>query len=147
VWFFSLDAANPLAVRLARAWFHLPYYWARMTCAASNGWIHYTSTRRPGGAAPGSLRGKYRPAGEIFEPRPGTLEHFLTERYCLYAADARRRLYRGDIHHRPWRLQAAEASFTQNTMAEAAGLPWPPHPLLHFARRQEVVAWAPQRLD
>src|SRR3977135_4252914 len=33
VWFFSLDAGNSLAVSIARAWFHLPYFLARMLCA------------------------------------------------------------------------------------------------------------------
>ena len=32
VWFFSLDARNPAAVAIARAWFHLPYFRARMKC-------------------------------------------------------------------------------------------------------------------
>ena len=32
VWFFSLDAANALAVLAARAAFHLPYFRARMNC-------------------------------------------------------------------------------------------------------------------
>ena len=48
------------------------------------------------------------PAAEAqpFDRRPGTLEHFLTERYCLYTADGGR-LYRAELHHPPWRLQAA----------------------------------------
>jgi hypothetical protein len=56
-------------------------------------------------------------------------------------------LYRLAIHHPPWELQTAEASFRCNTMAEAAGLSLPSAaPLLHFARRQDMVAWAPERL-
>src|SRR6266508_3536850 len=31
VWFFSLDAGNPIAVEAARDVFHLPYYNAQMT--------------------------------------------------------------------------------------------------------------------
>jgi uncharacterized protein YqjF (DUF2071 family) len=147
VWFFSLDAGNPIAVAIARAWFHLPYFRARMNSEERDSWIHYRSERTHPGAAAGTLEGRYRPAGEIFEPKLGTLEHFLTERYCLYAAGSRRQIYRGEIHHPPWRLQAAEAEFARNSMVEPAGLAHPSHkPLLHFARRQDMVAWAPQRI-
>jgi uncharacterized protein len=147
VWFFSLDARNPMAVAIARAWFHLPYFRARMKCEEWNGGIHYRSERTHPGAAAGVLEGKYRPAGEIFEPKAGTLEHFLTERYCLYAADSRGQVYRGEIHHPPWRLQAAEAELARNSMVAAAGITLPSHrPLQHFARRQDMVAWPPKRI-
>jgi uncharacterized protein len=150
VWFFSLDAGNPAAVAIARAWFHLPYFRARMRCErleGADGWIEYESERTHRGASPGGLRVRYRGVGEDFEPQAGTLEHFLTERYCLYAADGRRRLYRGEIHHPPWRLQLGEAEFGRNTMIEAAGFAIPKGaPLLHYARRQDMVAWAPLRL-
>ena len=148
VWFFSLDARNPAAVAIARAWFHLPYFRARMKCEDRDGRIHYSSERTHHGASPAALRVSYRPVGEIFEAKPGTLEHFLTERYCLYSADSRGRLYRGEIHHQPWQLQIAEANFQQNSMTEAAGIALPSHnPFLHFARRQDVVVWRPQRIS
>jgi hypothetical protein len=77
----------------------------------------------------------------------GTLEHWLTERYCLYAVDARQRLYRGEIHHQPWSLQPAEVEIAVNTMAAAhkVALPDTP-PLVHVARQLEVILWAPQRV-
>jgi uncharacterized protein YqjF (DUF2071 family) len=147
VWFFSLDAGNPVAVAVARAWFHLPYFRARMKCEERDAWIHYRSERTHRGAPSGVFAAKYRPAAEGFEPQRGTLEHFLTERYCLYAAASRGRIYRGEIHHRPWRLQVAEADFTRDSMVEAAGFALPPtKPLLHFARQQEMIAWAPQQI-
>lgn len=145
VWFFSLDAGNPIAVAVARKWFHLPYFRARMSCEEHDGWICYRSERKHAGAPSALLEGKYRPVGEVFEGRRGSLEHFLTERYCLYAADARGRIIRGEIHHPPWQLQVAQAQITQNTMTEAAGLSLVlQEPLLHFARRQDVVVWQPQ---
>jgi uncharacterized protein YqjF (DUF2071 family) len=147
VWFFSLDAGNSLAVAIARAWFHLPYFRAQMTCEEHQGWIHYQSERAHRGAPPGLLVCRYRPIDEVFSPRPGTLEHFLTERYCLYTSDAYGRIICGEIHHLPWPLQVAEAEFTANTMAEAAGVVLPSRkPLLHFSQRQDVVVWRPQRL-
>jgi uncharacterized protein len=146
VWFFSLDAENAVAVAIARAWFHLPYFRARMSCNRRDGWIEYSSERTHRGATKGELSGRYRPVGESFIAQNGALEHFLTERYCLYAADGER-LLRGEIHHRPWVLQTAEAEFAKNTMAEAARISLPAErPLLHFARRQDVVVWQPRRL-
>jgi uncharacterized protein YqjF (DUF2071 family) len=147
VWFFSLDAANALAVAGARATFHLPYFRARMRCEERGGWIQYQSERTHKNAPAAQLAGTYRPVGEIFHARADTLEHFLTERYCLYAADLRGRVLRGEIHHPPWALQAAEAELSRNSMADAAGVKLPSkEPLLHFARRQDMVAWAPQRI-
>jgi len=147
VWFFSLDAANPLAVVSARSWFHLPYFRARMRCErdAGTAGIRYSSERTHQGAPSGVLEMRYRPIAEAFEPPPGTLEHFLTERYCLYAKAPEGELLRGEIHHPPWRLQVARAEFFRNTMTDAAGFALPSHPpLLHFARRQDVLVWSPQ---
>jgi uncharacterized protein YqjF (DUF2071 family) len=146
VWFFSLDAGNALAVTIARAWFHLPYFRARMMCVDRDGWIHYQSERTHRGAPAGSLKCRYRPIGEVFSPQRGTLEYFLTERYCLYTTDGRGRVIRGEIHHAPWPLQRAEAELAHNSMAESLGIALASRPLLHFARRQDVLVWSPQPL-
>jgi len=147
VWFFSLDAGSRIAVAIARAWFHLPYYCARMSCKAKNGWVEYRCGRSHRGAACGVFYGRYRPAGEIFSAQPGSLEHFLTERYCLYAVHPEGGLLRGDIHHAPWPLQSAEAELISNTMPEAAGIYMAPaKPLLHFAKHLDVSVWSPQRV-
>jgi uncharacterized protein YqjF (DUF2071 family) len=146
VWFFSLDAANSLAVAIARAWFHLPYFRARMNCTEHEGWIHYASERIHRGAPVALLKGWYRPIGDVFSPQPGTLEHFLTERYCLYTTDAHGQIIRGEIHHPPWPLQPAEAEFAHNSMTESLGIALTPRPLLHFARRQDVLVWPPQKI-
>lgn len=148
VWFFSLDAANPAAVAIARAWFHLPYFRARMQCQLQDGWIQYKSKRTHRNAPKAELCCQYHPIGSPYFATQGTLEHFLTERYSLYAVDQRGRTIRGDIHHVPWPLQSAEAEFSSNTMAEAVGFSLPAQrPLLHFAMRQDVVVWQPQPLQ
>jgi uncharacterized protein len=144
VWFFSLDAGNALAVAIARAWFHLPYFRARMICVEREGWIHYQSERTHRGPPSGSLEGRYRPIGRVFFAQNGTLEYFLTERYCLYTTDERGGIIRGEIHHPPWPLQRAEAELAHNSMAESLGIALVLRPLLHFARRQDVLVWAPQ---
>jgi uncharacterized protein len=142
VYFFSLDAANPLAVGVARTLVHLPYFTAEMSVEEREGWIHYASRRTSAGSPRAELAGRYRPIGGGHEPAAGTLEHFLTERYCLYTVDGSLRPYRLDIHHPPWPLQPAEAELTVNTMAEACGIRLPSMaPLLHFSRRQDMVAW------
>lgn len=147
VWFFSLDAGNSIAVAIARVWFHLPYFRARMRCREQDGWIQYQSERTHRRASAGLLEGRYRPVGVVCSPRPGTLEHFLTERYCLYTADACGRVIRVEIHHSRWPLKMAEAEFIVNSMAESAGVALPARkPLLHFSRRQDVVVWRPERL-
>jgi uncharacterized protein YqjF (DUF2071 family) len=149
VWFFSLDAAKALAVWGARKVFNLPYFQATMRCEENAGWIHYESMRQHRGAPSASLRAQYRGVGEAFTATPGTVEYFLTERYCLYTDNRKGSIIRCDIHHPAWSLQLAEASFHENTMASAAGISLadePPH-LLHFARRQDVVVWAPRRLE
>ncbi|MCZ6794372.1 MAG: DUF2071 domain-containing protein [Planctomycetota bacterium] len=142
VWFFSLDASSLLCVQAARWTYRLPYFHARMSCEERRGWILYESVRRDrrGGAA--VFRARYRPLGATFRARPGTLDDWLVERYCLYAVDGRGRLLGCDIHHRPWELQRAEAVIEENGMTRAAGLELPDRaPVLHFARRLETVAW------
>lgn len=147
VWFFSLDAANPLAVRAARRCFHLPYYDARMSCSERDGWIDYRSRRTHRGAAPGEFAGRYRPVGPEYRSTAGELDHWLTERYCLYSAAKDGQLFRGEIHHAPWPLQAAEAEVEVNTVAAQAGIELPDAPpLLHFARFLDVVAWGLERV-
>ncbi len=146
VWFFSLDAENALAVAMARAWFGLPYFRARMALQRQGDWIDYRSTRTHRGAPVAEFAARYRPTGEPRHARPGTLDHFLTERYCLYAA-ARGQLARGEIHHPPWPLQAAECEIQRLEMTRLLGWQSPPSPpLAHFAQSLDVVAWPNRRV-
>src|SRR3954447_16623502 len=138
IWFLSLDARNASAVAAARRLYRLPYFRARMTMRRSGGQVAYASERRSADAPRAAFRVRYRPAGPSAAPRAGTLEHWLTERYCLYTLDERGRLLRGEIHHPPWPLQPAEAEIEENTMGAEAGLGLRGEPLLHFARRQDV---------
>ncbi len=147
VWFFSLDAASPAAVRLARGLFQLPYFDARMRCSAEGDGISYSSERTHRGAPAARLRVNYRPTGPAYRSNPGTLEHWLTERYCLFSADRRGRVFRGDVVHQPWPLQPAEAEWAGNEMTYQIGIRPPPgRPLLHFARYLAVRAWLPRPL-
>ena len=137
--FFSLDAASSLAVRAARRFYRLPYFRAVMSATRADGRVEFSSERVRRDGPRYELRARYEPGGDVFAAEPGSLEHFLAERYCLYTLDEGR-LFRGEIHHPPWPLQPAEAEIERNTMAppplELVG-----EPLLHFAGRQDVVIW------
>ena len=141
VWFFSLDAASWLAVRAAR-WLGLPYYDARMTVEMQGEVVEYLSVRTHRNAAPAEFIGTYGPTTQVYHAIPDTLDHWLTERYALYAALEPDRIVYGEIHHLPWPLQRAEVDLRRNTMAGFLGLElFDTKPICHFARYQEVVAW------
>ena len=143
VYFFSLDATNPLAVAVARLRFHLPYYWAQMKvdygeAQGLNQQVSYASTRLL--TRPARFRARYRSLGQATQ---GPAEHFLTARYSLYTTDWRGRLLRGSIHHLPWPLERAEAEFEVNELPGAFGLVLPDTPpLLHYSRELVVYVWA-----
>jgi uncharacterized protein len=147
VYFFSLDAGSTLAVRAARKLLNLPYYSASMTVTPLGDGIEYQSLREDD-SSDASLSANYRPVGTRFHAVDGSLEYFLTERYCLYNLDHKDAPYRLEIHHPPWPLQVADAEFARNTMADAAGFPLAnATPLLHFSKRQDMVAWLPTALS
>jgi uncharacterized protein YqjF (DUF2071 family) len=149
VYFFSLDAANPIAVALARKFFRLPYFTAQMAQWETRaGWIEYRSRRTHARAAPAGFSAAYRPTGRVYLSTPGTLDHWLTERYALYTVDPKGRPYIGEIHHVPWPLQPAAAELAAGDLVGASAalrLPDLP-PLLHFARRIDMAAWPLRRL-
>ena len=147
VYFFSLDAASRVAVALARRLFHLPYFHANMRCQRVNDTIHYQSRRSHRGALPAEYMARYRPIAPVAFAQPATLEYWLTERYCLYTVVNRDHVYRGDIHHRAWPLQAAELEIQSDTLARAHHIDLPDAPpLLHYAHRQEVLIWPLRRV-
>jgi uncharacterized protein len=113
-----------------------------MKIRARSGSIDYRSRRVSSDGQPAALAGHYRPVGPRFTAAPGSLEYWLTERYCLYTLDDQGAVLRADIHHPPWPLMLAEADFELNTMAEPYGLELDSSPpLLHFATRQDVLIW------
>ena len=150
VYFFSLDAASRAAVKGARWFYGLPYFFANMSVQNSS--VQNKSERfecassRVGHPQPAELRTSYWPVSEPRVRESKSLEAFLTERYCLYTVDTTQ-VFRAYIHHLPWQLQDAEAEFQVNTMARAAGLELPDEkPLLHFSKLLEVLIWWPQRV-
>lgn len=146
VLFFSLDATNPIAVRVAKTAFHLPYKDARMSIEFDGEWYNYRSHRTHRGEPSANFTGRYRPRGDCFFTQPGTLEHWLTARYCLYTANRGGEILRGEIDHSPWPLQNAEMEVDENTMFEPLGLQPVGEPHLLFSKEIAVRAWLNERV-
>lgn len=144
VWFWSLDAASRLVVEGARLGFGLPYLRARMQCERIGDEVRYRSERTDRRGPPATFVGRWRPAGP-FEPAVvGSLEHWLCERYCLFA-QRRGRLVIGEIAHPPWRLAKAEVHLDVCDMVRLVGVTLDEAPVSALvAAPLEVVAWSPR---
>ena len=97
VYFFSLDAASKLAVRIARRFFYLPYFDAAMGCKVEGDQFEYQSHRLDSGL---QCSVEYGPTGPVTTSAAGSLAHFLTERYCLYTIGGKGEPLRGRVKHR-----------------------------------------------
>ena len=152
VWFFSLDASSALAVEAARLAYKLPYYKAGIEFAASGQplpLITFTSHRDDDrGSTPAHAHIRYRPEEGISRAAlPGTQEHFLVERYILYARDSDHQLWRARVHHQAYPLQRAELMELDETLVWASGIRRPGDvPLRHYAREVNVKVYAPEKV-
>ena len=127
VWFFSLDANSRLAVNLARTFWHLPYKLADMSLRvngnhdnATPARITYTGLRKECPAAQYELT-LALPDAEPMSAQPGTLEHFLVERYLLFATDQKQRLRTGRVHHLPYRIVTPTSIVGTQSLTSAIG--------------------------
>ncbi len=133
VWFFSLDASSRLAVALARATYKLAYRFARMSADVDGGRVRFRSQRRVAGPPPATCTIEYAPLGAVRPAVPGTLEHFLLERYVLYA-ERGGRLYQARVHHAAYPAQDAIVEALDEDLLAAAGIARPSvPPLRHYA--------------
>ena len=160
IWFFSLDAMQRVAVRVARGLINLPYHDADISMNLVGDQIQWRSirlngrgTRRGGllraaaqpGQPPGEFAVRYGPLGPVYRSQAGELDHWLTERYCLYTVTRSGKLHRQAIDHEPWPLQLAAGEIDRNTMPQVNGLPpLAEAPLIHFARRLDVWGHLPE---
>jgi uncharacterized protein YqjF (DUF2071 family) len=140
VWFISLDASSRFFVNAGRALFGLPYRLARMTTVSADGRVHYVSTRRDA-----CFAAAYEPCGPAAPAERGSLEHFLVERYRLFALRGKR-LITALVTHEPWPLQPARARLDVNEMAPA-GLEFRGEPLLHYAKSVEARISVPRAVS
>ncbi len=152
VWFFSLDASSAFAVAAARAAYHLPYFHARIELEASKGPLPEVAFRShrhdPRGNAPAHLHVRYRPSdGVVRAAASGTLDHFLIERYLLYAQDEKHDLHRARVSHQPYSVQRAEVMELDETLVWAAGVRRPDSaPIRHYVREVSVKVTPPERV-
>lgn len=125
VWFFSLEANQSLAVRLARWGWHLAYQFADMQLAWNGDRVEYRSQRRERHAPPAMshvIADVGSPGENGGHARPGTLEHFLIERYVLYSRSRQGHVFRGQVHHSPYPLQTARLIHCEETLQAAADI-------------------------
>jgi uncharacterized protein len=141
IYFLSLDAASRLAVAGARRSHRLPYFRARMKVLREGAEVRYESERVSADAPAACFEATYRSRGAEFTAGPGSLDHWLTERYRAYTLDEHRRALRADIHHRPWQLRDADAEIRRNSMTQGFGIPLSGSPLLHLSGRQDTLLW------
>ena len=146
VWFFSLDAANRLAVWGARTFYHLPYFNAEMWLRQEGNSIKYHATRKDARGASAELDAAWTIGEPLAQMQAGSLGFFLTERYCLYSYH-RAQLYRSRIFHQPWPLRSATLDSYQSTMVESLGIQEPRgEPVLHYAEAIGVNIWPLRRV-
>ena len=139
VWFFSLDCNSAAAVLAARNLFLLPYYNADIELEQDGNTIDYELDREEEPEA--SFRASWKVGKTIPFSHPGSLEFFLTERYCLYTEDEGQ-IYRSRIYHEPWPLQKATLKAFSSTMIEANDIEAPKgDPLLHYCDELSVEIW------
>lgn len=144
VYFFSLDVTSRMAVWGARTFYRLPYFRAQMRVQITKAReVDYLASRLGSDV---EFRAQYHPAEPVRLRRRGSIEHWLTERYCLYTV-SRGHTYRAEIHHLPWPLQDARAHIEINTMASVSGISLPATmPLMHFAKKLDVLVWPLNRI-
>ena len=161
VYFFSLEAANPVAVAIARRFFRLPYFHAQMALHRNGDRIDYTSRRTHRNAPAAEFGATYGPTTPVYSSTPGSFDAWLTERYALYTTGlpgiahrgasetaSERPIFIGEIHHVRWPLQQAKATFQVNQLAAASGIELPDQPpVLHFARHIQVVVWPLRKVE
>lgn len=127
VWFYSLDCNQFLAVKVARAFFHLPYEHAEMRAILDeDGSVRQYRCKRqtPGG---GNLEGvfSYGPSTVSHCPaESGSLEEFLVERYRLFSY-GRGGLWEGDVVHAPYRICPARVDAWSSLPILQAGFAMP----------------------
>jgi uncharacterized protein YqjF (DUF2071 family) len=146
IYFFNLDATDPLGVRIARRLFRLPYYDAEMTVRRNGDRVDFESDRTHEGARSLAFDATYEPAAEPSRADPGSLDEFLLERYRFFV-EGRDTIYRGEVSHDPWQLAAADVEFRENDLFAANGFDHPDgSPHVTYSSGVDVTAALPRRV-
>ncbi|MFC6602234.1 YqjF family protein [Ectobacillus funiculus] len=142
IYFMSIDVENWASLKIAKRWYRLPYHSAQISFQKEGQTFHFHSTRKGNANTPISFKGKYAPVSEIYFPKKGTVDHWLTERYCLYSSNDGVNIYCGEIHHRPWPLQKAAIEIVRNTLFTAFHFDLSEvKPIAHFSTGVDSLMW------
>ena len=143
IYLFSLDADNLPAVIGARV-ISLPYYYAKMSMNKKN--IIYSGCERKGTTI-AAFEGSYRPISDAYYPKQSTLIHWLVERYHLWFY-RKHSLYRGDVHHKPWKVCDAEVFISkQNMLTEFPQEFVTGNPIFNYAASKRVLFWSFKKVE
>ena len=137
VWFLSLDATSTVFASVGRALYGMPYRISPMFASVEGDVVRYRCERR--GA---EFVAAYRPLGPACRAEPGSLEHFLVERYRLFS-QRRGRLVTAEVAHEPWRLHSADVEIEVNELAPR-GVELRGDPFVHFSQGVTAVISAPR---
>ena len=141
VYFNSLDVTRLAAVAVARAWYRLPYNWAKMSIERAPGAVTYRSRRRwpdDGASSCVSVR-----VTETID-HPSDLASFLTGRWGLWTT-FRDHLAYAPVDHPPWPLHRAEVTHLTEDLTTAAGLSAPAQePVVYYSPGVDVRIGRPE---
>ncbi len=138
VWFFSLDAERLLPVLGARWLWGLNYIHSRFNITKNDGTTDYTLTRRAHAEQHTHVR--WHRGETLPQSTPGSLEHFLTERYWLFSKRFGK-IMGGRIEHEPWPLRTATVEHLDDTLIRSAGFECDSEPLAMHSDSISVRGW------
>lgn len=142
VYFLSLDVGDWASLTIAKRWLHLPYHPAKISIQKLKSTFHCSSIRQSSKHEPIIYEGIHTPISEIFFPQEGSLDHWLTERYCFFSTNKKARLYCCEIHHAPWPLQLGKTEVKQNTLFSPFHIDLTgTQPITHFSKGVDSLIW------
>jgi uncharacterized protein len=145
IYFFSVDSNSMLAVAVAHLAYRLPYCLAEMRLEQRSEREFAFYSRRRFSRQQVIFKAQYRglgPSRRLIEVGSGTLEHFFTERTCLFSTNRAGEPIRANLHQVSWPLEEAQAEIERNDLAKAVGIDLPEmDPILHYSRRLAVYVW------
>ncbi|MGV3467279.1 MAG: YqjF family protein [Heyndrickxia sp.] len=147
IYFMSIDVENWASLKIAKRWYRLPYHSAQIFYQKEGQNFNFHSIRKDNESPSIYLKGQYSPISEVYYAKEGTLDHWLTERYCLYSSNNVASIYCGDIHHQPWPLQKAEIDLVRNTLFTPFNFDFSKvKPIAHFSTGLDSLMWNIKKL-
>lgn len=147
VYFIHLNSTHWTALRIARAWYRLNYFHAKIRFSNDGEYLVYDGIIQSHKGTSSTYHIRFSPESMVYYPQREKLDYFLTERYCLYSVDSKDHLYCAEIHHSPWPLQKANAEILNNSLTKFYNLQLTNQkPVFHFSKGVDVLIWNINRL-